>query len=81
MNAKQYKRLRKSLRAQGINPKDTVYISERDVLRNNLQPLLSTDPSIFKNSWRNSFHDTVLLYKECGRAVYQGMKAAFKALK
>jgi hypothetical protein len=73
MNAKQYKRLRKSLRAQGINPKDTVYISERDVLRNNLQPLLSTDPSIVKN-------DTVLLYKECGRAVYQGMKAAFKAL-
>jgi hypothetical protein len=34
---------------------------------------LSVDPSIFKN-------DTILLYKECGRAAYQGLKAAFKSL-
>jgi len=73
MNAKQYKRLRKSLRQQGINPKETVYISERDVLSNNLQPTLSVDPKVFGNQ-------TILLYKECGRAAYQGLKAAFKAL-
>jgi hypothetical protein len=73
MNAKQHKRLRQSLRAQGIDPKETVYISERDVLRNSPQPTLSVDPSVFKN-------DTILLYKECGRAAYQGLKAAFKSL-
>ncbi|WP_300563001.1 hypothetical protein [Companilactobacillus sp.] len=73
MNAKKVKLLRKHLRDQGINPKEAVYISDRDVLRNNPQPRLSINPSVFGDQ-------TVLLYKECGRAAYKGLKAALRAL-
>lgn len=72
MNEKQARRLRKSLRQQGIEPTEKVYVAEKDVLSNNPNPKLSVDPSIFGPQ-------TVLLHKECGRAAYQGLKVALAA--